>query len=102
MSFSATDSKGNPKIAKPTVQELDNAVIKDPAIQNLRKRHIRIEKEYKYIDSLYWAVKSKDDKLNKITQHLIPKDFEEEIIEGVINGVMIKKAKALIKKSKVD
>ncbi len=84
------DSKGKTKFDKPTLDEVDNAVFITPEYKIKRKNIIRIQKEFAYINSLYWSVKSKDDKLNKLSEKIKPEDFEKEIIEGVINGVMIR------------
>jgi hypothetical protein len=91
-----TDYKGNPKYSYATKDEVDNSILKDENYIKLRERTLRIEKEYDYMDSLYWAVKSKDQKLNRIADNLKPEEFEREMIEGKINGIMIKFHKKLI------
>ena len=78
---------------KPTIAEVDNAVVTDPEVQDLRRELLRMQKQAEQIDSLYWAVKSKEMKLNKFAENITPEDFENEIIEGSINSVMIKKTK---------
>lgn len=91
-----TDYKGNQKVKYATKDEVDNSVLMDEGYQNKRKRTIRIQKELDYIDSLYWAVKSKEGKINRIADHLKPEEYEQEIVEGVVNGIMIKAHKKLI------
>ena len=92
-----TDSKGNDKIKEPTIPEVKNAVLLDKAFDNLKRKLFRIQKEKKYIEALYWAIKSKDDKLNKLSEKLRPEEFEKEILEDTINDVIIKNKEKLIK-----
>lgn len=92
-----TDVKGNQKHKTPTKDEVDNSVLFDAGYIAKRKRLYRIEKEHDYIDSLYWAVKSKDQKINRIADHLKPEEYEQEIVEGRVNGIMINVHRKLIK-----
>jgi hypothetical protein len=80
---------------KYNLQDVDDAVETDAAWINRKRKIIRFENDCKVIESIYWALKSKDDKLNNIKNNLTPKEFENEIIEGTINGIMIKKNKPL-------
>lgn len=91
------DGKGGTKLYSPTINEIEAAVIGDPVYQNLKKKQIRLNKEKKQIDSFYWAAISKDNKLNKISEKLRPEEFENDIIEEVINGISIKVVDKLIK-----
>ena len=91
------DSKGVEKIKDPTESQFKNATKLDKAFQNEKKRLFQLQKEQQYIDSLYWSIKSKDDKLNKLSEKLRPEEFEKEIVEDTINGIMIKNRKKLIK-----
>lgn len=91
------DSGGNKKIKVPTVQEIENSVLLDEGYQLRQKTLFRAKKEYQIFDSLYWAAKDKSTKLDKCAMGIKPEDFENEIIEGAINGVMIKVRDKLIK-----
>jgi hypothetical protein len=42
-------------------------------------------------------MKAKDDKLSKISEKLLPNEFEKDLLDGVINGVMMKLVKKAIK-----
>jgi len=97
LSISDHDSKGNARIKKPTQAEVEHAVLLDKGYQNEKKRHIRIQKESDYISALYRAISSKDQKINKISEKLRPEEFENELVEGVVNTIMIKKHEKLIK-----
>ena len=93
-----TDYKGNPKIKWATKDEIEDAVLLDKVVQNHYKKVIRLQKEANYMDSLYWAIKSKEMKLNKLIEgmNITPADFERELVEGKWNGIMIKAHKKLI------
>ena len=90
------DAKGNAKIKAPTQNEVDNMITTDENCIKTKKRLFRVEKEYDYVDSLYWAVKSKDQKLNRIADSLKPEEYERDIVEGKINGILIKAHKKTI------
>jgi len=93
------DYKGNPKTKSATKDEIDDAVLLDTVVQNHYKKVIRLQKEANYMDSLYWAIKSKEMKLNRLIEgmNITPEDFEKELVEGKWNGIMIKMHKKLIK-----
>lgn len=92
-------ANGKEKIEWPTKDEIDAAITLDPVIINQRKRVIRFTKEAGYLDALYWAVKAKEKKLDKIVEGMkvSPEDFEKELTEGKVNGIMIKLHEKLIK-----
>lgn len=92
-----TINSDSAKAKKPTVDEVESAVQMDLKYINLRKRLIRVQREVSNIDSLYWAAKSKDDKLNRLSDKLRPQEFEGEIIEDTINGISFKIKNNLIK-----
>lgn len=76
---------------KLTENSLSEIVMGDKTYQVLQKRIISAEKDLGYVDSLYWALQSKDKKLNNILPKVTPKEFFDELIEGVVNTITIKK-----------
>ncbi len=52
---------------------------------------IEIESKRDKLDTLFWAVQSKDKKLNNLLPKIVPQDFEKELIEGKINTFKIVK-----------
>jgi hypothetical protein len=80
----------------PTVNEIESAVTRDPIYNKEREAYYRKQKHLGYIESIYWAARSKDQKLNNI-QGITPSDFEKNLLESRVNNVMIKMQKALIK-----
>ena len=51
---------------------------------------------FDYINSIFWAVKDKSEKLNKLSLSIHPNDLPDSIIEGKVNDIMIKGTKKLI------
>lgn len=89
LTFNESDAKGNPKVNKPTKDEVENAVLMSPEYKVKKKNLFQVQKNLGYIESLYWAARDKSNKLDSLSAKLKPEDFEKEIIEGVINGVLI-------------
>jgi len=69
----------------------------DQGIILSEKTLTRKQYEFAVIESIFWAVKSKDDKLNKMSDKLTPIEMESQIIEGVINQMLITSSDKLIK-----
>lgn len=83
----------------PNDSAVEAAVNSDKEYINHCKRFIRMKKEYGFIDALFWGVKSKEKKLDKIgeSMSLTPEEFQNNITEGVVNGMHIKMHDKLIK-----
>lgn len=78
------------RFAKPTKDEVDNAVATDPAFIQVQRDHISRIRDAAIVDGLYWAAKSKDGKLNAISMKMKPEEFSDQILEGTINDVLIR------------
>lgn len=81
---------------KFTVGEVESAVKMDARYSIKRKSLFQAQKNFAYLDSLYWSAQSKDQKLNKIIDKMRPEEFEKELLEDTINGVMIKLSRKVI------
>lgn len=88
----------------PTVVQCENRAKDDSKVLEreqerrlVKMKLLDVQKDRDIINSLYWSAKSKDDKLNKLTEKLKPIDFEDNLVEGKINNVMIKCTEKLIK-----
>jgi len=57
----------------------------------MKKNVIKAQKDFSFIESLYWALSSKDKKLNNLIKEITPEEFEDRLIEGKVNGFIIKK-----------
>lgn len=97
LTFSVEDLKGKVKIDKPTKDEVENAVLISAAYKVKKLELFKIQRNLGYVESLFWAAKSKDSKLDTLSAKLKPEEFENEILEGSINGVMIKVSNKSIK-----
>lgn len=76
---------------KATDASIQEAILLDPGYQIKKKNQIKADRDFKIIDKLYWSINSKDKKLNNFIREITPEEFEKEIIEGLVNGIMIKK-----------
>ena len=92
-----TDTAGNKKIKNPTVAYIENKVLIDDGYQKKYKELINAQRNFDFLDSLYWSCNAKNSKIDKISSKLKPEDFEKDILEGEINHVIIKKHNKLIK-----
>lgn len=81
---------------KPSIKDVEQAILRDSRFLLKKKAHINLQRDFDYIDALYWSAKSKDTKLDKLTDKVRPEEFENDILEGTINGVMIKMTKKSI------
>lgn len=84
------------KVIEPGNTEIENAVYLDPAFKIKKKENIRLHKQKEYVESLYWSVRSKDEKLNSLMKGVTPAEFQGGILEGTINTIMIKKHKSVM------
>lgn len=80
----------------PTVEALNNAVVSNKAYQAMKRKYIEVVKTRDYINSIFWAVKDKSEKLNKLSLSVQPGDLSDSVIEGRVNNVLVKKTKKVI------
>lgn len=76
---------------KITEGGLEEIVMLDEGLQIMKKNVIKAQKDFSFIESLYWALSSKDKKLNNLIKEVTPEEFEDRLIEGKVNGFIIKK-----------
>ena len=87
-SLSEQDDKG--KVKKPTLDELDSALIGDKVFQLKKRKTFTAQKERDYVNSIYWAAKDKSDKLDKLSLSIQPGDIDVKTIQRSMNGIAIK------------
>jgi hypothetical protein len=97
LEFSIADAKGNIKINKPTLDEVESSVIRLPQYKVKKINLFKIEKNRDIVKSFYWSMQGKTRLLENISSKLKPEEFENEIIEEKINGILIKKVNKAIK-----
>lgn len=93
--LSVPDDKG--KIYKATIDEIDSIIIRKQEYKVKKQKSITLQKNWDIINSYYWAMQSKANKLEKLSEKLRPEEFEHEIVQEKINGVMIQKFNKAIK-----
>jgi hypothetical protein len=59
----------------------------------LQRNYIDALRNFSALDSLYWACQDKSRKLNGLVNGTTPEEFVEGMIEGKVNGILIKKKK---------
>lgn len=80
-----------------TDTEVDTAVKLDARYAAKKRLLIQCQKNFAYLDALYWSAQSKDTKLNRLSEKMRPEDFERELVEDTINGIMIKITQPVIR-----
>lgn len=81
----------------PTVEALNNAVVSNKAYQAMKRKYIEVVKTRDYINSIFWAVKDKSDKISSLLKQS-EITLETDIMPERLNGIFIKKQnKQLIK-----
>lgn len=88
------DGRGGKKV---TVDEVSTSVIKDENYIARRKYLLKREKEFSYLDNLYWNAQGKLQLLQRLSDKLVPEDLHQDLLEDTVNGVMIKMSRKVIK-----
>lgn len=69
---------------------VDSAIKTLPEYKKFRLKLIQYERNLAFMDNLYWGLKNKSDKIDKLYASIPPEDFKKELVEGQINKVLIK------------
>lgn len=88
------------KLKKPSLDEVEVMVSLDPVYQNYKRTMYAKLKNMEYMNSIYWAAKTKDDKLNRLMGDLKSGDVYEALAVSKlksINGVDLSVVKPLIR-----
>lgn len=80
----------------PTVDALNSAVMQDKGYQALKRKLIDVTKTRDYINSIFWSCKDKSEKLNKLSLTVQNAEIPEEVLQGRVNNIVIKKVKRVI------
>jgi len=78
---------------KLTEKGLDEIILLNEEYQKAVLDQIELESKRDKLDSLFWAIRSKDQKLNNLLPKVVPKEFFQELVEGKINSFIIHKPK---------
>lgn len=80
---------------KITEKALDEIITTDEVVKNIKRKVINAKYDLDSIDNLWWSVKSKDMKLNNLVKAVTPQELWNELIEGTVNNITIKKHKSI-------
>ena len=80
---------------KLTENSLEEAITLDRGWQENKTNVIKAQETLSKVDSIYWAIQSKDRKLSTIMKPVTPEEFINELVEGKVNGIVIKKKKSI-------
>ena len=80
----------------PTVEALNNAVLQEPSYQAMRKGLINAQKTRDYLNSVFWSAKDKSNKLDRLSLTIQAGDIPEDVLEGRVNSVILRRSKKLI------
>lgn len=91
LSSTRIEKGGVKKVIAPVLDAVNNAVKLDKTYQEKMSLYFRSKRNAEYIDAFYWGIRSKEAALKSLST-LIPRDFEIDLVEGVINGIKLQKA----------
>jgi len=83
---------------KLTEKSLDELVILDEGYQVMKRNLISAKYDLDIVDNIWWAVKSKDTKLNNLIKGITPAELFDELVEGIVNNILINKRKSIVEK----
>ena len=76
---------------KLTEKYLDELVVIDKDWIESKKRVIEVKSVYEKISAVFWAVNSKDKKLNNLVKSVDEVELLNSLVEGKVNGILISK-----------
>lgn len=79
----------------PTVDALNNAVLLDKTYQRRKSAYLDAVRDRDYMNGLFWSLKDKSDKLNKLSLTIQDQEIPTSVIEGRVNGVLLKKGRTI-------
>jgi hypothetical protein len=90
-----SDEKG--KVKRPTIDEVDSALITDKVWKVKKQKMLKVQKEKEYMYSIYSSAKDKSNKLDKLSLTIKSGDVDMKIIQRQLNSVYFKIKDGLIK-----
>lgn len=87
--------ESNATAQKVTEAGLNEMVSIDPGYQIEKKNLIKSNYNLEIVESIWWSVKSKDQKLNNLVKGVTPEELFNELIDGTVNNIVLKKRKSI-------
>ena len=82
---------------KLTEDSIKEAITLDVGWQVNKKNVIKAQETLNKVDSIYWAISGKSKKLEVMLKPVTPEEFFNELVEGSVNGIFVKKKKSITK-----
>ena len=79
---------------KISEKALERVFENDKQWLKMQSEYIDLQKSFNQLDVLYWACQDKSRKLNGLVGGTTPEDYIKELVEGKVNGIVIKKSAA--------
>lgn len=76
---------------KFTEKKVESVMHRKPEWKAKKQLVLRADKNFKYMENLYWAFNDKCKKLDNFVKSVTPEEFADQIVEGTINGMLISK-----------
>lgn len=76
---------------KLTEKALDDAANNDKEVLNAKRKHIEDKRTLNDVNSFLEGLRSKSRKLEVLMPKVTPEEFYDELVEGTVNGILIKK-----------
>lgn len=89
--FTVTEKDGGVITIKLTEKALESAIIGDLGYQTIKNNEISCKRDLDYVSALYWAIQDKSKKLDNMLPKVTPHELINELVEGTVNGICIKK-----------
>lgn len=83
-----SDEKG--KVKRPTIDEVDSAMLNSLKWKVKKKGLLNVQKEKEYMYSIYQSARDKSNKLDKLSMTLRTGDIDDKIIQQQLNNVYFK------------
>lgn len=90
LTFTEDRGKNGAKIMAPSVDEVETELKLSPGYRVKQKDYLNALKNLSIIESIYWSAKSKDGKLDKLSEKLRPEEFSMDVLQDTCNGIAIK------------
>lgn len=76
---------------KLTETALKSSFLTDSGWKERSSEYIKALSNYNKLDVLYWAMQDKSKKLNGLIEGTTPAEFVKGLVEGKVNGILVKK-----------
>ena len=76
---------------KLSEKSLEEVLLLDKEYQSKMEHQIKSEKVLEDLSVLYWSVSEKSKKIDALSKKIVPEEFEESLVYGVVNTINIKK-----------